>query len=155
MLGMDLFPNCRSSETVTDEPTGLYTTAKIELSEDDLSGSQILRPFFNDWPRSVQQSENRINNESPGTSLSISVPGNSLSDFSLKLSTGASGGHYGPEANVQGEQPQLQWGSSTSPWGMNQMGGPLAEALRSSSTPKSSPTSVLHQLRGAPNFIST
>lgn len=151
---MNLFPNCRSSETVT-EATGLYRTAKNELSEDDLSGSQILRPFFNDWPRSVQESENSINNDSPGTSLSISVPGNPLSDFSLKLSTGASGGNHGPEANVEREQSQLQWGSSTSSWGMNQMGGPLAEALRSASTPKSSPTSVLHQLRGAANFIST
>ncbi|KAK1389602.1 Growth-regulating factor [Heracleum sosnowskyi] len=143
--------NHRSSETVT-EATGLYRTPK---TENDLSGSQVLRPFFNDWPRSVQESENSINNDRPGTSLSISVPGNPLSDFSLKLSTGASGGNHGPEANVEREQPQLEWGSSTSPWGMNQMGGPLAEALRSSSTPKSSPKSVLHQLPGAANFIST
>lgn len=151
---MDLFCNSRSSETVT-EATGLYRMSKNEVSEDDLSGTQILRPFFNDWPKSVQESENSINNDSPGTSLSISVPGNPLSDFSLKLSTGASRGNYGPEANVEREQAQLQWGSSTSPWGTNQMGGPLAEALRSSSTSKSSPTSVLHQLRGAANFIST
>ncbi|KAL8098034.1 hypothetical protein AgCh_030968 [Apium graveolens] len=93
-----------------------------------------------------------MNNDSPETSLSISVPGNPLSDFSLKLSTGASGGNHGPETN---EQSHLQWGSSTSPWGLNQIGGPLAEALRSASTPKSSPTSVLHQLRGGNNFIST
>lgn len=136
-LGKDLFTNCRSSEN--------------KLSEDDFSASQILRPFFNDWPRSAQESENSLNVDSPGTSLSISVPGNPLADSSLKLSTGANGA----EASVEREQPQSQWGSTTSPWGTNQMGGPLAEALRSSSTSKSSPTSVFHQLRGAASFIST
>lgn len=102
---------------------------KSEMSEDNKSSSnQVLRPFFDDWPRCLQESENL------GTSLSISVPGNQSSDVSLKLSTGGARGNPGAEGNVKREQPQLQWGSSTSPWGTNQMGGPLAEAFRSSTT---------------------
>uniref|UniRef100_A0A161ZV45 Growth-regulating factor n=1 Tax=Daucus carota subsp. sativus TaxID=79200 RepID=A0A161ZV45_DAUCS len=132
-----------------------HRSSENKLSEDDFSASQILRPFFNDWPRSAQESDNSLNLDSPGTSLSISVPGNPLADSSLKLSAGANGVNYGPQASEEREQPQLQWASTTSPWGTNQMGGPLAEALRSSSTSKSSPTSVLHQLRGAASFIST
>lgn len=73
------------------------------------------------------------------------MPGNSSSDVSLKLSTGNIGEEPGPRGNIAREQPQLNWAGG---WGTNQvasMGGPLAEALRSS-TSNSSPTSVLQQL---------
>nr|XP_043626337.1 growth-regulating factor 3 [Erigeron canadensis] len=107
------------------------------------SGSQVLRPFFDDWPRTVQEQEMLA------TSLSISVPGDAPSDFSLKLSTGNNdSGRHGEEMNGERERAPLNWGML---WGTNNagsMGGPLAEALRSSSTSNSSsPTSVLHQLQ--------
>ncbi|KAK1393580.1 Growth-regulating factor [Heracleum sosnowskyi] len=143
----DLLPlNHRPSET---ENEVLYRMPKSEPSENnESSSSQVLRPFFDDWPRSLQESE------SLGTSLSISVPGNQSSDVCLKLSTGGARGNPGPEGNVKREQPQLQWSSSTSPWGTNQMGGPLAEAFRSSTT-TSMPTSFLHQQHGVENYINS
>lgn len=145
--------NQRPSESIT-ETKGLIRTHNNVLSEDVKSGGRILRHFFDDWPRSVQEPENTINKASPGTSLSISVPGNSSSDFSLKLSTGGNRDEPGPEeGHVERERAHLNWGAPSG-WGTNQMGGPLAEALRSS-TSTSSPTSVLHQLRGEASFIST
>ncbi|KAI3924908.1 hypothetical protein MKW98_031159 [Papaver atlanticum] len=118
---------------------------------------QVLRHFFDDWPRSNQKSNGGVgNNSSPATSttcLSISTPGNNnpSSDFSLKLSTGnVDERDQGREMNGGGaERRQMNWGGG---WGTHQMGsmggGPLAEALRSSSiTNSSSPTSVLHELR--------
>lgn len=106
----------------------------------------ILRHFFDDWPRSLQETNNAETNSSTtnsATCLSISMPGNSSSDVSLKLSTGNAEemGSRGGER----EEPPLNWATG---WAGNQvasMGGPLAEALRSS-TSNSSPTSVLHQL---------
>ncbi|KAI3872844.1 hypothetical protein MKX03_025250 [Papaver bracteatum] len=119
---------------------------------------QVLRYFFDDCPRSNQKYNGGVgNNPSPTTSttcLSISTPGNNnlSSDFSLKLSTGnVDGRGQGREMNGGGgaERRQMNWGGG---WGTHQMismgGGPLAEALRSSSiTNSSSPTSVLHELR--------
>ncbi|RZC90245.1 hypothetical protein C5167_028337 [Papaver somniferum] len=117
---------------------------------------QVLRHFFDDWPRSNQKSNGGLgNNSSPATSttcLSISTPGNNpSSDFSLKLSTGnVDERDQSREMNGGGaERRQMNWGGG---WGTHQMssmgGGPLAEALRSSSiTNSSSPTSVLHELR--------
>ncbi|KAA8516685.1 hypothetical protein F0562_016809 [Nyssa sinensis] len=103
---------------------------------------------------SLQEPDNTATNAIPvtsATSLSISIQGNNLSDFSLKLSTGNGDESGPPEENVERERPHLNWASATAAaggWGTNQvapMGGPLAEALRSS-TSNSSPTSVLHQL---------
>ncbi|KAI3992368.1 hypothetical protein MKX01_030089 [Papaver californicum] len=116
---------------------------------------QVLRHFFDDWPRSNQKSNGGVgNNSSPATSttcLSISTPGNNnpSSDFSLKLSTGNVDEREGREMNGGGERRQMNWGGG---WGTHQVssmgGGPLAEALRSSiTTNSSSPTSVLHELR--------
>ncbi|KAL1822521.1 hypothetical protein ACET3Z_009299 [Daucus carota] len=146
----DLLPvNHRPCGTV-NETKGLYEMPKRELSEDSKSSSsQVLRPFFDDWPRSLQESE------SLGTSLSISVPGNPSSDVSLKLNSCGARGSPGPEGHVKREQLQSQWGSSSSPWGTNQMGGPLAEALRSSSTTMSMATRVLHQQHVPENYTST
>ncbi|KAJ4833350.1 hypothetical protein Tsubulata_042499 [Turnera subulata] len=116
---------------------------------DGRPNGHILRHFFDDWPRPIQESDTAAgSNASPinsTTCLSISMPGNHhpSSDVSLKLSTG-DGEDPGPRANAR-EQSLLNWGAG---WGTNQvasMGGPLAEALRSS-TSNSSPTSVLHQL---------
>ncbi|KAF4358482.1 hypothetical protein F8388_005138 [Cannabis sativa] len=142
-----------------------------EVSGDGKSDGHILRHFFDDWPRSLQESGNvEINNNnntnnnnnnnnrmrtspmSSASSLSISITGNnssSTSDISLKLSTGGNGEEMGhPEAHSdRQQQSQLGWASSG--WASNpmaSMGGPLAEALRSSNSNSSSPTSVLHQL---------
>ncbi|XP_074375227.1 growth-regulating factor 4-like [Apium graveolens] len=125
----DLLPLKQRPSETDNETKILYRMPTSEMSENNKSSSnQVLRPLFDDWPRSQQESENL------GASLSISVPGNQSSDVSLKLSTGGARGNAGPEGNVKREQPQLQWGSSTSSWGTNQMGGPLAEAFRSSTT---------------------
>ncbi|KAL8195904.1 hypothetical protein R6Q57_025394, partial [Mikania cordata] len=109
------------------------------------SGGRILRPFLNDWPRTVEEQEVLA------TSLSISVPGDAASDFSLRLSTGNDdSGQPQPQEDINGER-----GHGPSNWSMlwgthhaGSMGGPLAEALRSSSgSNSSSPTSVLQQLQ--------
>lgn len=90
--------------------------------------------------------ENAAKSVASATNLSISMPGNPSSDFSLKLGTG--NGEYRPSTQVvsgEREKPQLNWGRA---WGTNPtalMGGPLAEALRSSIS-NSSPTSVLYRL---------
>ncbi|XP_030532329.1 growth-regulating factor 3 [Rhodamnia argentea] len=116
------------------------------------SDGHILRHFFDDWPRSLQDSDNSSSNASPMSSstclLSISIPGNPSSDVSLKLSTGH--GSDEPSANgrsaAERDPPQLgNWGTGWSPNQVASMGGPLAEALRSSTSHSSSPTSVLHQ----------
>ncbi|KAL7195793.1 hypothetical protein ACSBR1_035931 [Camellia fascicularis] len=135
--------NQRSSESRT-ENKGLFKAQ----NEDGKSGAQVLRHFFDDWPRSLQESDNVRTNASSSTCLSIWTPGNPSSDFSLKLATGNGdepGGHH-QQGNAERERPQLNW---TGGWGSHQvapMGGPLAEALRSSIS-NSSPTSVLHQLQ--------
>lgn len=104
------FFHYRPSET-DNETKVLYRMPKSEMSENIKSSSsnQVLRPFFDDWPRSLQESENL------GTSLSISVPGNQSSDVSLKLSTGGARGNPGPEGIDRREQPhyngatQIKW----------------------------------------------
>lgn len=122
-----------------------------EMPEDVRSGGRILRHFFDDWPRSIHEQDNTSSSASSltsATSLSISVPENPSSDFSLKLSTGDGDELGAQEGNGERERLQLNWGMA---WGSNpvaSMGGPLAEALRSSrSNSNSSPTSVLHQLQ--------
>ncbi|XP_061340316.1 growth-regulating factor 3 [Gastrolobium bilobum] len=131
---------------------------------DGKSGGQMLRHFFDDWPRSLQQTDNAENNAggmNSATCLSISMPGNTSSDVSLKLSTGYGEDPCPRNGNVDPdtEQLQLNWaGGWTSANQVASMGGPLAEALRSS-TSTSSPTSVLHQLPPSSgsetSFIST
>lgn len=118
------------------------------------NNNRVLMHLFDDWPRS----DNAEGNTMSSTSLSISTPGLPTSDF-LRLSTGNSdelgrrdGNGNGNEERERGQH--LNW-SNAGGWGANSMGGPLAEALRSSSN--SSPTSVLHQLpRSAPDtsFVS-
>ncbi|KAM7531621.1 hypothetical protein LguiB_035031 [Lonicera macranthoides] len=150
----DLLHSNRSSDLIY-ENKGLFRATQNDLSHDGKSGDRILRHFFDDWPKSVQEHENASSTTNSATGLSISIPENPSSDFSLKLSTGngeeqeannlQGGGNY--NVDERRERAHLNWGST---WGSNQvgsMGGPLAEALRSSSTSNSSPTSVLHQLQ--------
>lgn len=136
-----------SSSDVKTENKDLFSN-NSEVSGDGKSDGHILRHFFDDWPRSLQESENGGNNRSPinsATSLSISIPGNSSSDVSLKLSTGDGDEPGHPEAHSDREQPQSGWAAGWASNPMASIGGPLAEALRSSNS-NSSPTSVLHQL---------
>ncbi|KAJ8433815.1 hypothetical protein Cgig2_017885 [Carnegiea gigantea] len=114
----------------------------------DKSRGKVLMHFFDDWPRSLQQSNNAGSNSrgnSSSMSLSMSTPRNQTSDF-LKLSTG-NGDEVGPRGsngNKERERARRWIGGG---WGGGQVGGPLGEALRSSTTNSShSPTSVLHQL---------
>lgn len=138
----------RSSEPIVE--------SQNDATGDDKSGGQILRHFFDDWPRRpLQQNENATGSNTKSkastTSLSISISGNPSSDFSLKLSTGDGDGDgdvdIGDQAgNIGQERSQSNWAAQ---WGadhVSSVGGPLAEALRSS-TSSSSPTSVLHQLQ--------
>ncbi|KAK7337201.1 hypothetical protein VNO77_17763 [Canavalia gladiata] len=157
--------NERSSGT-KHEDKRLYEN-EDHVGGDGRSGGHMLRHFFDDWPRSLQESDNAENNAggriNSATCLSISMPGNTSSDVSLKLSTGY-GEEPGPTADdvdlePQPDQLQLNWaGGWASSNQVASMGGPLAEALRSS-TSTSSPTSVLHQLpRGSgseTSFVST
>ncbi|XP_060177007.1 growth-regulating factor 3-like [Lycium barbarum] len=141
--------NQRPSESTKKGPP-LEAQKDVSGSDGKLSNGQILRHFFDDWPRQQQLQEG----DNAATSLSISMPGggNPSSDFSLKLSTG----------NDYDSGPQQVRNVERSTWRTSHqvasMGGPLAEALRSSTT-SLSPTSVLHQLaRGSTSeasYIST
>ncbi|XP_021716845.1 growth-regulating factor 3-like isoform X2 [Chenopodium quinoa] len=132
------------------------SSASGDGGKSNANSSKVLMQFFDDWPRS---DNGEGNNLSSSTGLSISTPGNPTSDF-LRLSTG-NGDEQGLRDSYGNDERerahQLNW--SAGGWGANpvaSMGGPLAEALRSSSN--SSPTSVLHQLPrcSAPdtNFVS-
>lgn len=127
-------------------PTFLLCRATDSIIEAKESG-RTLRHFFDDWPKPLQETDDAANAMASATNLSISIiPGNPTSDFSLKLGTGNEDEASGRVLNGERDKPQLiNWGMS---WGTNPtapMGGPLAEALRSS-TSSSSPTSVLHRL---------
>ncbi|XP_021810099.1 growth-regulating factor 3 [Prunus avium] len=158
---IDLLHLNQSSSESKAENMSLFEH-RSEVSGSTKSDSHVLRPFFDDWPGKLQELDNARNNAgsmNSATSLSISIRGNSSSDVSLKLSTG-NGVETGlQDGHAEREQPQLNWPAG---WGTNQMasmGGPLAEALRSSSNSNSSPTSVLHQLprssASETSFIST
>lgn len=118
---------CRPLDSINE------TKCTFESTQND--GGRTLRRFFDDWPRSLHETDN-------ATNLSISTPG---SDFSLKLGTGTGNADHSKSSTAERDRPQLNWGM---PWESNRvapMGGPLAEALRSSVS-TSSPTSVLHRL---------
>ncbi|KAL0896903.1 hypothetical protein Bca101_080864 [Brassica carinata] len=107
-------------------------------------GGHTLRHFFDDWPRS--EADNSSSPMTSATCLSISMPGNSSSDVSLKLSTGNEEEEARTHNNNGRDQQNMSswWSGGGSHHNNHHMGGPLAEALRSSSS--TSPTSVLHQL---------
>lgn len=132
-----------SSESKT-EPKGLF---EAQNEVDDRPDGHILRRFFDDWPRTLQDPDNNGTNASPtkfATCLSIFVPGNSSLDVSLSKRDH----HQQPPLN----KAMGRWTASNQ---VASMGGPLAEALRSSSTSNSSLTSVLRQLpKGSTSEIS-
>ncbi|PKI36179.1 hypothetical protein CRG98_043437 [Punica granatum] len=123
-----------------------------ENPADSRPDGHVLRHFFDDWPRSLQESDNTGGTDNSSTCLSIS-------DVSLKLSTG-NGDEPSRNPDRDHHPPMSTWAAG---WGSNHvapMGGPLAEALRSSlNATHSSPTSVLHHLpRGSASeasFVST
>ncbi|KAL5741024.1 hypothetical protein ACOSP7_029893 [Xanthoceras sorbifolium] len=166
---IDLLHFNQSSSVSKTDDKGVFESQNNGVN--NRSDGHILRHFFDDWPRSLQEESNNNNNATSNgastlnsvTSLSISMPGNS-SDVSLKLSTGNGEEELGRGQHGRGEeeqqQQQLNWVTG---WGSNQaasMGGPLAEALRSS-TSNSSPTSVLHHqlprgsASGTTSYVST
>ncbi|KAK8553924.1 hypothetical protein V6N12_030903 [Hibiscus sabdariffa] len=136
-----------------DEHKGLFEAQSEVYNKSD---GHILRHFFDDWPRTLRDPDN---SGTDATSLSISMPGISSSDVSLKLSTG-NGDQLGSSAGGREHQmhPPFNWTmdvwAASNRWAS--VGGPLAEALQSSSSSKTSPTSVLHQLpKGSTSEIST
>ncbi|EXB37752.1 hypothetical protein L484_013790 [Morus notabilis] len=142
---IDLLHLNRSSSDVSNkrESKDLFEPHNEVSGSDGKSGGHILRHFFDDWSRSLQEASSM---NSSTTSLSISMPGNSSSDVSLKLSTGDGDGPAQQDGHMgRDHHPQLGWATVWGASPMTPMGGPLAEALRSSNS-NSSPTSVLHQL---------
>ncbi|CAN1134905.1 Growth-regulating factor 4 [Linum perenne] len=123
------------------------TFLQSEATTNSRSDGHVLRHFFDDWPRdSDDGSGNNGNPMNTTTCLSISTP--AASDVSLKLSTGNDGGEEDARGGPRGESAQahMNWAAG---WAANQvasMGGPLAEALRSSSSSNPFPASVLHQV---------
>ncbi|KZV48445.1 growth-regulating factor 3 [Dorcoceras hygrometricum] len=125
--------NHRPTETII-EPKCLF-----ETQNDGQQGSPMLRHFFDGWPRSLDETTNSA------TTLSISMPGNPSSDFSLKVGS-SSGDELGNHVtSLDRGRLQLSWGVTWEAKPVAPMGGPLAEALRSA-TSNSSPTSVLDPL---------
>ncbi|CAI0469248.1 unnamed protein product [Linum tenue] len=116
-----------------------------EAGNNRSDGGHVLRHFFDDWPRESEDNGAGIGS-SPmhsATCLSISMPAPAASDVSLKLATGNDSG-AGEDGESERARAQMNWATG---WAGNHMGGPLAEALRSSSSASnSSPTSVLSQI---------
>ncbi|XP_074311983.1 growth-regulating factor 3 [Silene latifolia] len=138
----DVFQLHKGSEELRSDKKSLFDTQHDSASTHAKS-NKVLMHFFDDWPRSLHDSDNPDSNGNnlSSTSLSISTPtpGNSTSDF-LKLSTGNGDdqGNRDGYATADRDRGQISW---TGAWAGNpvvSMGGPLAEALRSSSN--SSPT---------------
>ncbi|GER29095.1 growth-regulating factor 4 [Striga asiatica] len=119
------------------------TDCPYEVQND---GGRTLRPFFDDWPRSLHETDSTASSAASATNLSISM--NAPSDFSLKLGTGDGDEHGARIVGGQGEvgRAQMNWGMAWEGNRVGPMGGPLAEVLRSPTT-DSMPTSVLlHRL---------
>ncbi|KAJ4895704.1 Growth-regulating factor 4 [Raphanus sativus] len=126
----------QESNNNNKRPYGVHSGFSNGRSDD----GHILRPFFDDWPRSTDYTSSPMSSST--CHLSISMPGNPSSDVSLKLSTG---NEEEEEANMRNknereQQQSMNWWSSGG--NHNNMGGPLAEALRSAS----STSSVLQQM---------
>ncbi|KAI3447490.1 hypothetical protein Pfo_004155 [Paulownia fortunei] len=135
--------NQRPSDSIIE------TKGPFEAQNDGQPSGRTLRRFFDDWPKPLHESDNAANSVASATNLSISMPGNPSSDFSLKLGTGNGDEPSTQVVNSERDKPQLNWGMTWETNPVAPMGGPLAEALRSS-TSSSSPTSVLHRLPRGP-----
>lgn len=123
----------------------IETKCSFETQNDRQQGGPTLRHFFDGWPRSLDETTNAVNLMASATNLSISMPGNPSSDFSLKLGNSSGDEPGGHVASLDRDRLQLNWGGTWEANPVAPMGGPLAEALRSA-TSNSSPTSVLHPL---------
>lgn len=160
-----VFPciSCRQSNINTVEKNLQSDCLNVYLKDlqDNKAEGYVLQSFLDEWPKSQRENADSINYTvhpaSTTTHLSISAPGNQSSDFSLKLSTG------NPEKpgqdNKNGCEIQLlaqpsNKGTGWVSYGQASMGGPLAEALRSSASTHS-PTSVLHSSNGSISEISS
>ncbi|URE37642.1 growth-regulating factor [Musa troglodytarum] len=155
---LDILPlDRRDSDCKTVERSFQSNRSNFCLRElrDNKAEGYVLQKFFDEWPKSQQEANDTVNYTShpaSSTHLSISIPGNPPSDFSLKLSTGNDAKKPRQASNNGGADGQLVCSSNNwSGWGHHgeaSMGGPLAEALRSSA-PTHSPTSVLHKPNGS------
>ncbi|XP_074589740.1 growth-regulating factor 3-like [Curcuma longa] len=155
-------PNQRQSGITTVEKNLQGNCSNFYLDDlpDNKPEGYVLQRFLDEWPKSQCENGDSVNyaiHPASTTHLSISVPGNHSSDFSLKLSTGNP--EKPRESNNNGlEMQQLpQPSNKGSGWVSHAeatMGGPLAEALRSS-TSTHSPTSVLHKPNGSIYEISS
>ncbi|CAA0829676.1 Growth-regulating factor 4 [Striga hermonthica] len=138
----------------------IETKGPFDPQPDGHSTGRTLRHFFDDWPKPLHESDNASTYSA--TNLSISMPENSSSDFSLTLGTTGigdasssqvNGGQRENNINNNDSKPHqvMSWGMAWENIPVSAMGGPLAEALRlSANNSSSSPTSVLHRLpRGA------
>lgn len=126
-------------------PPGSIIDSKGPFEARNDGPGRTTRHFFDDWPKPIPETDNGSNSVASATNLSISMPGNPVSDFSLKLGTGNGDEGSTQDGSSEREKPMSNWEMM---WGANPvapMGGPLAEALRSSMS-TSSPTSVLHRL---------
>ncbi|XP_010553336.1 PREDICTED: growth-regulating factor 3 [Tarenaya hassleriana] len=140
---LNISQSCTDTKTLNNNKRP-YEYSHSGFGDNTSDSGHILRSFFDDWPRGSGGGGGDATSSSTmssATCLSISMPGNNPSDVSLKLSTG-----NGEETNGNGNngrEHQSRWDGTHH---HHQMGGPLAEALRSSTVATSSPTSVLHQL---------
>ncbi|KAE8666290.1 Growth-regulating factor 3 [Hibiscus syriacus] len=121
---IDLLQFSHSSSDSKNEHKGLF---EAQSEADNRSDGHFLRHFFDDWPRTLQDPDNSGTNASP--MYSTSLPGNSSSDVSLKLSTG-NGDQLGALAGGRDHQlqPPLNW--TMDGWAavsnrVASMGGPL------------------------------
>ncbi|KAL8505051.1 hypothetical protein ACS0TY_016309 [Phlomoides rotata] len=135
---------------LNSRPPGSNIDSKGPFEAKNDGPGRTTRHFFDDWPKPFPETDNGANSVASSTNLSISTPGNPVSDFSLKLGTGNGDEGSTHDGSSERVKPMSNWETM---WGANlvhPMGGPLAEALRSSMS-TSSPTSVLHRLpRGGP-----
>ncbi|WOL03474.1 growth-regulating factor 3 [Canna indica] len=152
---LGILPNQRQPDTETVEKSLQSNCSSFYLQEvqDHKSEGYVLQRFLDEWPKSQQETNSSMNYNHPSstTHLSISIPGNHPSDFSLKLSTGNFDKARLQNNSDNDDGRMVQPGNNWSGWahhGEASMGGPLAEALRSS-TSTHSPTSVLHKTNGS------
>ncbi|XP_022887253.1 growth-regulating factor 3-like [Olea europaea var. sylvestris] len=125
---MDLLHlNQRPSESI------IVTKGPSEANSDCKSDGQTLRHFFNEWSR--QETGNAASPVATATNLSISIAENPSSDFSLKLATGDTNDSGPQVVHTERDRHQLNWGATWRTNPVAAMGGPLAEALRSSTFP--------------------
>lgn len=161
-----VFPciSCRQSNIKTVEKNLQSDCLNFYLKDlqDNKAEGYVLQSFLDEWPKSQRENTDSINytvHPASTTHLSISAPGNQSSDFSLKLSTGipekpGQDNNNGCEIQLLAQPSNKGTGWVSYGHGQASVGGPLAEALRSSASTHS-PTSVLHSSNGSISEISS